>query len=209
MSRQRDRGAAAGATDGDDKYDLARRIANAQRLGKGSSSRHEKDLRKHDRSEREKRHDHDSDRDRDRRRGDRDRPREKDRERDRGKDRKRSRRDRSLSGDESDFSHRHSRRSKRSHRDGYDTAEKERPSERGAASSTKDPHTLEREARNRERLMKEKQRRDAMASERDSKSSRRQHDRDTTSGRRLNYKYEGDDDDMSRVEEEREASRWR
>jgi hypothetical protein len=58
-------------------------------------------------------------------------------------------------------------------------------------------------------LMKEKQRRDAMTTEHDSKSSRRQLDRETTSGRRLNYKYEGDDDDMSRVEEEREAGRWR
>lgn len=57
--------------------------------------------------------------------------------------------------------------------------------------------------------MKEKQRRDAMTTERDSKSSHRQHDRETNSGRRLNYKYEGDDDDMSRVEEEREAGRWR
>ncbi|EEA27377.1 hypothetical protein TMatcc_004336 [Talaromyces marneffei ATCC 18224] len=211
VSRRRERGSAAMTSNGDDKYDLARRIINAQRLGKASSSRHETESRKRGRSEREKRHDHDSDRgtdrDRDGRR-DRDKARDRDRERDREKDRKRSRRDRSPSGDESDSSRRHSRRSKRSHRDGHDVTDKERTEERGAASS-KDPHTLEREARNRERLMKEKQRRDAMTAERDSKSSRRQHDRETASGRRLNYRYEGDDDDMSRVEEEREAGRWR
>lgn len=57
--------------------------------------------------------------------------------------------------------------------------------------------------------MKEQQRRDAMTSERDSTISRRQHDRNLTGGRRLNYKYEDDYDDMSRVEEEREASRWK
>ncbi|EED19826.1 conserved hypothetical protein [Talaromyces stipitatus ATCC 10500] len=205
--RDRNRGSATMATNGDDKYDLARRITNAQRLGKGSSSsRHEKESRKRDRHE----SDRGTDRERDRRR-ERDKPRDRDHERDRGKDRKRSRRERSQSGDESDSSHRHSRPSKRSHRDGgYDVVEKEssRPSERESdrTDSSKDPHTLEREARNRERLVKEKQRRDAMTTEhRDSRNPRRQHE----SGRRLNYKYEGDDDDMSRVEKEREAGRWR
>lgn len=69
----------------------------------------------------------------------------------------------------------------------------------------KDPHTSEREARNRERLLREQQRRQAMHGDIDGKSSRR---RDTLSGgRRLSYKYE-DDASEARVEKEREANRW-
>lgn len=76
----------------------------------------------------------------------------------------------------------------------------------------KDPHTLEREARNRERMLKEQQRREAMNAE--SKSSRRRDNRQErilTGGRRLSYKYEDEEPDSAhaaRVEREREASRW-
>lgn len=76
----------------------------------------------------------------------------------------------------------------------------------------KDPHTLEREARNRERLLKEQQRREAMQADRDttSKPSRRRDSRQERGGRRLNYKYDDESDDAraARVEREREASRW-
>lgn len=216
-SRHRGRESALEANNAD-KYDLATRITNAQRLSKGVSShrRESKDKpRKGDHEDRDKRNDydhHESDRgyDRDRRR-DREKYRDRGHERDREKDRKRSRRERSASPDDSDASRRKSRRSKHSHRDDYeDEKERDRPSTKsgrsgaGGGASTKDPHTLEREARDRERMMREQQRRDAkVSSDRDGKSSRRQH-----AGRRLNYKYEGDDDDMSRAEEEREASRW-
>ncbi|OKL60421.1 hypothetical protein UA08_03975 [Talaromyces atroroseus] len=210
-SRHRGRDSALEA-DGADKYDLASRIANAQRLSKGTSShRRESKARKRDHQDRDNDRDYDRDRDRERRRDrEREKHRDKRHERDREKDRKRSRRDRSPSQDDSDSSRRQSRRSKRSHRDDYDNErERDRPSTKpGGVPSKKDPHTLEREARNRERMVKEQQRRDAMTTDRDSKSSRRQHERNLTGGRRLNYKYEGDDDDMSRIEEEREASRW-
>lgn len=49
----------------------------------------------------------------------------------------------------------------------------------------KDPHTLEREARNRERLLREQQRREqAKSGRRDSRQER------IVAGRRINYKYE-------------------
>jgi hypothetical protein len=61
-------------------------------------------------------------------------------------------------------------------------------------------------------MMKEQQRRTAATTDRDGKSSRGRHDRDRdrelAGGRRLSYKYEDDEDDMNRIEEEREASRW-
>lgn len=57
--------------------------------------------------------------------------------------------------------------------------------------------------------MKEQQRRTAATSE---KSSRGRHDRERerelAGGRRLSYRYEDDEDDMNRIEEEREAGRW-
>lgn len=50
-----------------------------------------------------------------------------------------------------------------------------------------------------------------MNTERESKGSRRRegrHERSLAGGRRLSYKYEDEDDELDRVEEEREASRW-
>ncbi|KMU77934.1 hypothetical protein CISG_06777 [Coccidioides immitis RMSCC 3703] len=83
-----------------------------------------------------------------------------------------------------------------------------------SATEDKDPHTLEREARNRERMLKEQQRRQAMNADRDSRSSRRLEsklERSLLGGRRLSYKYEDEADDQARaarVEQEREAARW-
>lgn len=55
-----------------------------------------------------------------------------------------------------------------------------------APEPEKDPHTLEREARNRERLLREQQRREMAKSgrRRDSRQDR------VVGGRRINYKYE-------------------
>ncbi|KAJ9261864.1 hypothetical protein DTO027B5_3047 [Paecilomyces variotii] len=195
--------------------DLTTRISSSYRSGKERSSRRE--------DERESRH-HDRDRDRDRERnrdrdrprdGDRDRDRERGRDRDREKDRKRSRRDRSESPADSEYSRHHSRRTKR-HRDDSRVGNRDRNGDKAArpTESEKDPHTLEREARNRERLLKEQQRREAMIAERDGKNGRRREsrpERGLTGGRRLSYKYEDEESDRTRaarIEEEREAARW-
>lgn len=75
-------------------------------------------------------------------------------------------------------------------------------------STPKDPHTLEREARNRERLLKEAQRM-AMAG---SKHSREEGDDGGRKGRRTSRRSDardGDDEErMRRLEAEREAGRW-
>jgi hypothetical protein len=64
---------------------------------------------------------------------------------------------------------------------------------------------LEREARNRERMLKEQQRREnAMNAERGGGGSKRHA---VASGRRVSYKYE-DEAQSAMVEQEREA-RWR
>jgi len=70
----------------------------------------------------------------------------------------------------------------------------------------KDMHTLEREARNRERMLKEQQRREnAMNAERGGGSGKKH---GVTGGRRVSYKYE-DEAQSAMVEQEREAARWR
>ncbi|KAF7586839.1 hypothetical protein BBP40_008247 [Aspergillus hancockii] len=185
------------------------------RSGKDRSSRREEE-RDRDRDSRRR----DRERDRERARP-RDRHRDRDRDRDRERDRKRSRRDRTESPGDSDYSSRHySRRTKRSRED--DIRDRDRTTVKGMTSSStkttepeKDPHTLEREARNRERMLKEQQRREAMHADRDpGKPSRRRdsrQERTLTGGRRLSYKYEDDESDAARaarVEKEREASRW-
>ena len=73
----------------------------------------------------------------------------------------------------------------------------------------KDHHTLEREARNRERLMKELQRREA--NEGKGVSKRRGSGVGSALGRRMSYKYEDEENEevrVGRVESEREAGRW-
>jgi hypothetical protein len=129
--------------------------------------------------------------------------------------RKRSRRERADGGDvdegEEESRHR-SRRHKREH--GHDRHEESvngrRDSERSSAAATpvepeKDMHTLEREARNRERMLKEQQRREnAVNAERAGGSKRHS----VAGGRRMSYKYE-DETQSAMVEQEREAARWR
>ncbi|KAF9891646.1 hypothetical protein FE257_003658 [Aspergillus nanangensis] len=170
--------------------------------------------------ERDRDHDRHRDRDRDRER-DRDRDRYRERDRDRDRDRKRSRRDRTQSPAGSDYSSRHhSRRVKRNHDDEVRSSERDRPREKASSSkpaeTQKDPITLEREARNRERMLKEQQRREAVQGDGGSKSGRSRRDsrqdRSTlASGRRFNYKYEDEETNVARaarVEKEREANRW-
>ncbi|KAJ5795938.1 uncharacterized protein N7518_004478 [Penicillium psychrosexuale] len=179
--------------------DLASRISSTYRSSKDRGSRREddrsreqdRDLRRRDRERDRDRRGRDRDSDRERRRDgdrdkertserDRDRPRERDRDRDR--DRKRSRRDRSPSAIGGD--HPPTRRVKRGDedrsRDTNGTSTKR-------AETDKDPYTLEREARNKERLEREQQHRDKAKSSgrrRDSRQDR------VVAGRRINYKYE-------------------
>ncbi|KAJ6090325.1 hypothetical protein N7486_009140 [Penicillium sp. IBT 16267x] len=186
--------------------DLASRIGNSHRTSRDRPSRREQDRerdrprdsrrgehdkgRARDRRDRDRgeRADRDSERERDRdrdRRRDRDRDRERDRDhggRDRERDRKRSRRDRSESANASD--HFSSPRARRVKRETDDRNDRDAPST--APEPEKDPHTLEREARNRERLQREQQRREQAKSgnRRDSRQER------AGAGRRTNYKYE-------------------
>ncbi|CAG7946397.1 unnamed protein product [Penicillium nalgiovense] len=184
--------------------DLASRISSTYRSSKDRGSRREedrsreqdRDLRRRDRdrdrdrdrrgrdrdSDRERRRDGDRDKARTSER-DRDRPRERDRDRDRERerDRKRSRRDRSPSAAGGD--HPQARRVKRGDEDrSRDTNEVSAK----RAEPDKDPYTLEREARNKERLEREQQHRDKAKSgrRRDSRQDR------VVAGRRINYKYE-------------------
>lgn len=85
----------------------------------------------------------------------------------------------------------------------------EKPQPPLTPKSTSNPHALEREARNRERMQKEMQRRSAA----DTKSSgpKRMMSAVGSGGRRVSYKYEDEESSearTSRVESEREASRW-
>ena len=142
-------------------------------------------------------------------------------EEDRHHERKRSRRARSPEADDQETSRRarHAKRDERETKQPRDPAirvvdrieEKPKPT---AGKPEMDHHTMEREARNRERLLKELQRREAMEGKgsgghrRDSKTD----GRGGASSRRMSYKYEDDESNearASRVEHEREAGRWR
>lgn len=75
-----------------------------------------------------------------------------------------------------------------------------------------DPHTLEREARNKERLLKELQRREAMEGSAGKRRDSNIDGRSVPGSRRVSYKYEDEESNearASRVESEREAGRWR
>ncbi|KAL4941288.1 hypothetical protein BDV06DRAFT_5432 [Aspergillus oleicola] len=170
--------------------------------------------RERDRDSRRRDRDRNRNRDRDRHREkERERDRDRDRPRDRERDRKRSRRDRSESAVDDDH---YSRRTKRGREDDVrssrdrtrDTRGKALPSSK-PSEPEKDPHTLEREARNHERMLKEQQRREAMHTD-SGKPSRRRDSRQERGGRRLNYKYDDESDAAraDRVEREREANRW-
>jgi hypothetical protein len=168
--------------------DLASRISSSRRSDKDRGSRREEDRsRGQDRDTRRRDRDRDRDR-RERRRDDRDRDRHAERDRDRRdrprereRDRKRSRRDRSPSANGSD--HPNARRVKR-------VEDRSRGQSNGTSTKKsepeKDPYTLEREARNKERLEREKQHREKAKSggRRDSRQDR------VVAGRRINYKYE-------------------
>lgn len=82
--------------------------------------------------------------------------------------------------------------------------EREREAPKAPANKAeKDVHTLEREARDRERLQREMQRRAFGA-------PKRKGDGTKQPSRRVSYKYEDEDGlDARRVEQEREAGRWR
>lgn len=135
----------------------------------------------------------------------------------RHRERKRSRRDRSLEAEDERNSP-HSRQTKRDEEDArsnQDPKSTQRPTENPNLAAKKpetDPHTLEREARNKERLLKELQRREAMEG---SAGKRRDSNIDGRSGpaaRRVSYKYEDEESSearATRVESEREAGRWR
>ena len=137
----------------------------------------------------------------------------------RHRERKRSRRDRSPEV-EDDENTSHSRPPKRDEEDARSNHDqKPTPYERSTENSNlavkkpeTDPHTLEREARNKERLLKELQRREAMEG---SAGKRRDSNIDGRSGpaaRRVSYKYEDEESSearATRVESEREAGRWR
>ncbi|KAK8124709.1 uncharacterized protein PG998_000468 [Apiospora kogelbergensis] len=80
-----------------------------------------------------------------------------------------------------------------------------------SSSSGKDPHTLEREARDRERLLKEAQRMAGMAGLAGLKRSRDAGD-DRVGGRRKSRRseavYDDEEERMRRLEAERESGRW-
>lgn len=134
------------------------------------------------------------------------------------RDRKRSKPDHSESFENGD----NHRSTKRAHRE--DTVKSSRkasqatqdmapgkpqPQPPPTPKSAPNPHELEREARNRERMQKEMQRRSAA----DTKSTgpKRKMSGVASGGRRVSYKYEDEESSearTSRVESEREASRW-
>ncbi|KAI4115180.1 MAG: hypothetical protein LQ345_004174 [Seirophora villosa] len=71
-----------------------------------------------------------------------------------------------------------------------------------------DPHELERQARNKERLQKELQRREAMEGK-GPQGSKSNGAGGGALGRRVSYKYEDELEGHNRAEREREAGRWR
>ncbi|OGE50046.1 hypothetical protein PENARI_c018G07042 [Penicillium arizonense] len=183
-----------------EQRDLASRINSSYRPGNDRGSRREDDRTRGDRDTR--RRDRDRDRERDRRprerdtqrdsrrdgARDKDRPSERERDRDhprdRDRDRKRSRRERSPSTNGIDHKTRHVKRRadedrNRSHPNG--SVQKAEPE--------KDPYTLEREKRNKERLEREQQHRNQAKSGRRRDSRQDRQDR-VVAGRRINYKYE-------------------
>ncbi|KAI9799053.1 MAG: hypothetical protein M1833_004247 [Piccolia ochrophora] len=125
--------------------------------------------------------------------------------------------------------------------DSYPSSNRATATKRPSASqpptptTTTDVHTLEREARNRERMLKEQQRRDELNREREVRDRERKHERERDAGggeeagagkrrrtggsgrekggRRVSHQYEYKDDEGEeeraiRVEREREAARW-
>jgi hypothetical protein len=156
-----------------------------------------KEDREH-RSSKSSRHESRRDRHRD---SDRDHAREE-----RHRDRKRSRHDREEADPPEDEDERRRSRKHKTHhesngRDSHRSSEAATPV---AEAPAIDPHTLEREARNKERMLKEQQRREK-ASKLEKGGSRRSVG---GSARRVSYKYE-DEVQAGLGEQERESARWR
>jgi hypothetical protein len=139
------------------------------------------------------------------------RNRHRDSDRDHGgeerhRDRKRSRHDREEADQPDDEDE---RRRSRKHKTHHESNGRGSHRSSGAATPiaeapTIDPHNLEREARNKERMLKEQQRREK-ASKLEKAGSRRSVG---GSGRRVSYKYE-DEVQAGLGEQERESARWR
>ncbi|KAJ5742457.1 uncharacterized protein N7511_011476 [Penicillium nucicola] len=185
-----------------EQLDLASRINNTYRPDKDRGSRRENDRTRPDRDTRRRDRDRDRDRERDRRprerdtqrdsrtEGTRDKDRTSERERNRdhprdrdwGRDRKRSRRERSPSTHGND----HQVRRVKLEDEDRNRNHTNRPVEREAE---KDPYTLEREKRNKERLEREQQHRSKAKSDRRRDSRQDRQDR-VVAGRRINYRYE-------------------
>ncbi|KJZ77051.1 hypothetical protein HIM_03372 [Hirsutella minnesotensis 3608] len=194
--------------------------------------RHKSSHRSHRSRDRSRSRDRDRDRDHDHsRRRERDSDRERERrerkERHRERDRDRHHRHDSSSRRPSD-----SRRSSSPDK-GYDPASAPRnPNGRGASTrnshdrpdreqnestgggaktgTSKDPHTVEREARNRERLLKEAQRMAGLTSLAGAKRGRENGDDGGRKPRRVSRREasDGDEERMRRLEAEREGGRW-
>lgn len=137
--------------------------------------------------------------------------REREKDYDRGKENRDSRRHR----DEDDARHRSSRhrdsdrdREKERERAKEKDREKDRARAPPTAPAVQDPHTLEREARNRERLLKEAQRIAGLTGMAGAKRSREDAE-DSRKGRKKGRRGEDSDEArMARLEAEREGARW-
>ncbi|PHH62915.1 hypothetical protein CDD81_6548 [Ophiocordyceps australis] len=149
----------------------------------------------------------------------RDRDHNRDRNRDDSRRRDRDRRDRR---ERRDREHRHDASSRRpsdedaslaTDRDADASHERERHGSH-TAKSAKDPHTLEREARDRERLLKEAQRMAGLASLAGNKRGRDGGGGDDDGGRKSrraskrSEARDGDEERLRRLEAEREGGRW-
>ena len=133
--------------------------------------------------------------------------REREKDHDRGKENRDSRRYR----DDDESRYRSSRQHRDSDREKERAKDKEREKDRPRAPPTApaalDPHTLEREARNRERLLKEAQRIAGLTGMAGAKRSRE--DDDARKGRKKGRRGdEGDEARLARLEAERESARW-
>ncbi|KAF5703186.1 hypothetical protein FMUND_13122 [Fusarium mundagurra] len=189
--------------DRDRRREKDRDRSDKDRKGKDRKDRHR------DRDRRDRDRDRDREKDKDRESGrDRDRERDRDRDRDRGS-RYSSRRESIDAGDSKPIS------GPRSH----DTKVKTGSSNR-TEHSGKDPHTLEREARDRERLLKEAQRIAGMAGwkrsrgddgdDAGSRKGRRTGSLTSAAASRRSEVINGGDEEerMRRLEAEREGDRW-
>ncbi|KAL9111250.1 MAG: hypothetical protein Q9227_004328 [Pyrenula ochraceoflavens] len=128
----------------------------------------------------------------------------------RDRDRKRSRRDYDESGDRrGEESEHRSRRQRQGSEQDFSVASRDMAAEVMKVEPEMDPYALEREARIKERMLKEQQRREATVGSREKGPSRK--GSSTTdrmgNGRRVSYKY-ADEANASRIEQEREAARW-